>query len=354
MAFRFSNRAKETTSTTGTGSINLSGASTGFRSFVDAIGNGNTCAYLINDGAGNWECGVGTVTDGDPDTLSRDTVLENSLGTTAKINFGAGTKDVFCTFPAELVHAAGIGMSVRGMKLSNNGTDGDHDVDIAAGACVDRDGHWPIINNSSQTIAIDGAGLSTGTVAANTVYGVWAWAKKADPHDCVFRFDPVHDSQGSPTAPSGYETKRLIGFVVTDASANIIAFAQQGDYFRFTGATIQDVSDNTITSQTFEVGTLSVPANCLAHIYGSATNTSSTDTAGSLWVKRNGAGEAASFGEDFMHFEAGGITFDGLARDGFVMVDGSRQIQYAAREASGTLIAQIRTLGCDMLTRSNP
>jgi hypothetical protein len=48
----------------------------------------------------NWEVGVGTVTAGTPNTLSRTTVYSNSAGTTALINFAAGTKTVFCDVPA--------------------------------------------------------------------------------------------------------------------------------------------------------------------------------------------------------------------------------------------------------------
>ena len=60
----------------------------------------NTTYYAINaQGTSNWEVGIGTVTDATPDTLARTTVLNNSLGTTAKINF-SGTLDVFCTMPA--------------------------------------------------------------------------------------------------------------------------------------------------------------------------------------------------------------------------------------------------------------
>ena len=100
MALVLNDRVKETSTTTGTGTLNLAGAVTGFVTFVSGIGNSNTTYYAINaQGTSNWEVGIGTVTDSTPDTLARDTVLSNSLGTTAKINF-SGTLDVFCTMPA--------------------------------------------------------------------------------------------------------------------------------------------------------------------------------------------------------------------------------------------------------------
>ncbi len=93
-------RIKETSTTSGTGTLTLAGASAGFRSFAD-IGNGNTTYYAIVDStAGTWEVGIGTYTSSGT-TLSRDTVLSNSSGTTSKINFAANSKDVFVTYPSD-------------------------------------------------------------------------------------------------------------------------------------------------------------------------------------------------------------------------------------------------------------
>ena len=100
MALVLNDRVKETSTTTGTGTLNLAGAETGFVTFVAGIATGNTTYYTIhNQGTAEWEVGIGTVTDATPDTLARDTVLSNSLGNTSKINF-SGTLDVFCTMPA--------------------------------------------------------------------------------------------------------------------------------------------------------------------------------------------------------------------------------------------------------------
>ena len=90
-------RVQETTTTTGTGTVTLDGAVSGFQSF-SAIGNGNTCYYAIVGGT-EWEVGLGTYTSSGT-TLSRDTILESSNGGTA-VNFSAGTKNVFVTYPAE-------------------------------------------------------------------------------------------------------------------------------------------------------------------------------------------------------------------------------------------------------------
>ena len=90
-------RVQETTNTTGTGTITLAGAVSGFQSF-SVIGNANTTYYAIVGGT-EWEVGLGTYTSSGT-TLSRDTVLESSNGGT-RVNFSAGTKNVFVTYPAE-------------------------------------------------------------------------------------------------------------------------------------------------------------------------------------------------------------------------------------------------------------
>ena len=100
MAFVINDRVKETSTTTGTGTLNLAGAQTGFETFVAGIGNTNTTYYAIfNQGTAEFEVGIGTVTDATPDTLSRSTIISSSNGDAA-VNFTGGTKDVFCTLPA--------------------------------------------------------------------------------------------------------------------------------------------------------------------------------------------------------------------------------------------------------------
>ena len=99
MALVLKDRVKETSVTTGTGTITLAGASSGYQAF-SVIGNGNTTYYTITDPAtGDWEVGIGTYTSSGT-TLSRTTVLDSSNSGNL-VNFAAGTKDVFCVYPAE-------------------------------------------------------------------------------------------------------------------------------------------------------------------------------------------------------------------------------------------------------------
>jgi hypothetical protein len=98
MALVVKDRVKETSVTSGTGTLTLAGAATGFQTFSTAIGNTNTTYYAIVDStAGTWEVGIGTVAAG---TLARTTVIASS-NSNAAVNFAANSKDVFCTYPAD-------------------------------------------------------------------------------------------------------------------------------------------------------------------------------------------------------------------------------------------------------------
>ena len=98
MAFVIADRVKERTTTTGTGTVTLTGAATGFQSF-SAIGNANTTYYAIVSQTGTeWEVGLGTYTSSGT-TLARTTVIASSNAGSA-VNFSAGTKDVFVTYPS--------------------------------------------------------------------------------------------------------------------------------------------------------------------------------------------------------------------------------------------------------------
>jgi hypothetical protein len=95
MALIVKDRVQETSTTTGTGTFTLAGATSGFQTFSSAIGNGNTTYYAIVGGT-EWEVGLGTVGAG---TLARTTLIASSTG--SFVSFSAGDKNVFVTYPAD-------------------------------------------------------------------------------------------------------------------------------------------------------------------------------------------------------------------------------------------------------------
>ena len=100
MSLALADRVRQTTTSTGTGTITLDGSVEGYQSF-EVIGNNNTTYYTISGGA-QWEVGIGTYYGG---TLARTTVISSSTG--SKLDLATGTKDVFVTLPSSVAVTSG-------------------------------------------------------------------------------------------------------------------------------------------------------------------------------------------------------------------------------------------------------
>lgn len=133
MAVLFSERVRETSTTTGTGDFTLAGAVGGFTSFNSAFGtgSGNTFSYVIFDPATNgFE--IGTTYLSAATTLVRNgsqTVIKSS-NSNNPVNFGAGTKQVFATPHGKDLRAARF----ETISLYPTTPDGN----LAAGTDLDR------------------------------------------------------------------------------------------------------------------------------------------------------------------------------------------------------------------------
>jgi len=147
MALVIADRVKETSTSTGTGTINLAGAVSGFQTFVAGVGSTNVTYYTILDGNGTaWEIGYGTVTDASPDTLSR-TVLKSSNSDNL-LDLSAGTHTVFATYPAsKSVHLD------TGGALSHSVTNSDLSGSIDLTSKVT--GTLPVANGGTGATSLD-------------------------------------------------------------------------------------------------------------------------------------------------------------------------------------------------------
>ena len=117
MALVLRDRVKETTNSTGTGTYTLAGAVTGFETFA-SVGNSNTTYYGCSDGT-DFEVGIGTYTSSGT-TLARTAILQSSNSDNA-VNWGTGTKTIFCTLPAEkmsFLDASGNVVAANGSALT--------------------------------------------------------------------------------------------------------------------------------------------------------------------------------------------------------------------------------------------
>ena len=173
MALKIADRVRETTTTTGTGTINLGGAVTNFETFAANLSNSDTTYYAIVDNTnGDFEVGLGTFSTGSPNTLARTTPISSSNSNSA-VNFGSGTKDVFITTPASkmaFLNASGSLISSGGtslMEVANDTTPqlgGDLDVN-SNGIVSTSNGNIALTPNGTGVVRIDGnVDIQSGTI----------------------------------------------------------------------------------------------------------------------------------------------------------------------------------------------
>lgn len=171
MALVIKDRIKETSTTSGTGTLTLDGASTGFASFSE-IGSSNTTYYVITNST-DWEVGIGTVGTG---TLSRDTILASSNAGSA-VSWTSAIKDVFCTYPAEkaVYEQSGGLVEVPSLNINSSTTvDGVLDEDTLVSDSATKLATQQSIKSYVDTefsglgtAAYEDTGTTSGTVPLN-------------------------------------------------------------------------------------------------------------------------------------------------------------------------------------------
>lgn len=107
MAFKLFDRVKETSTSTGTGDLNLAGAVSQFQAFSARYSNTDTFYYCIQDQSGTqWETGKGTYNSG-ANSITRTTVQE-STNSNAAVNFTSAALYIFVIFPAAEMGVPGL------------------------------------------------------------------------------------------------------------------------------------------------------------------------------------------------------------------------------------------------------
>jgi len=262
MALILKDRVQETTTTTGTGTLTLGGAVTGYQSF-SAIGNANTTYYAIYaSGGSEWEVGIGTYT-ASGTTLSRDTVLSSS-NSGSLVSFSAGTKNVWCDYPAGRAGYIDTNSTLNAPVLATSGYTSTTPVlsfngsntDLALGATVSGSYLQTIMQNKSGT-----AGASTNYVLSNdlgtdsTYYGEFGMNSSVfssgTPADFFSLNNGIYYSghDGDITVGSGNGKKTFLAWGTAGQSAHVInATGSIGLNTNITGTTNFGTSGQVLTS----------------------------------------------------------------------------------------------------------
>ena len=254
MAFVIADRVRETTTTTGTGTINLLGAVTNFETFTANLSNSDTTYYAIVDNTNNdFEVGLGTFTSSGT-TLARTTIIASSNSNSA-VNFGTGTKDVFITIPAsKLVVEDGsnnvsIGGTVTATAFSGSGAgltgvDVVNDTSPQLGGNLDLNGN-DIVTTSNADLELAPNGTGHVTIKGNDNQGAIQFNCENNSHGQIVNAAPHSESASNTlTLPSTGGNARL----VSTSSTATLTNKTFGDNVSFSDNNITNVGDIAVDS----------------------------------------------------------------------------------------------------------
>ena len=170
MALVLSDRVKETTTTTGTGTYSLGGAVTGFETFTTNLSNSDTTYYCCTDGA-DFEVGLGTFTSSGT-TLARTTVISSSNSNNA-VSWSSGTRTLFCTLPAtKTIVLDASGNASIGGTVTATGTSVFTNLDISGDVDIDGtlEADAVTVNGTALNTVIAGVTVTNATNAVNSTH----------------------------------------------------------------------------------------------------------------------------------------------------------------------------------------
>jgi len=279
MAFVIADRVRETTTTTGTGTISLLGAVTNFETFTANLSNSDTTYYAIVDNTNSdFEVGLGTFTSSGT-TLARTTIIASSNSNSA-VDFGSGTKDVFITVPAsKLVVEDGsnnvsIGGTVTATAFSGSGAsltgvDVVNDTSPQLGGNLDMNGN-DIVTTSNADLELAPNGTGKVVVKGNTNQGAIKLNCEANSHGQTIIAAPHSESANNTlTLPSTGGDARLVSATSTATLTNKT----------LTSPVIETITGSTITLDsagdiTLDAGGADVTLKDDGTTFGSLTNSS--------------------------------------------------------------------------------
>jgi hypothetical protein len=248
----------ESSTTTGTGTLNLAGAVTNYARFVSQITSGSSVNYHITASDGTLETGVGVFTDAGTDTLTR-VAYWSTDGSGAELTLPAGTHTV-CLGPTTQMYAGMKGFqlytddagAVGGVLPfwhdSASSANGDIAADIQAwggaddekigsirmevddGATTTEDTQWQFVLRSAgadltaMALAADGTGAFAGLKITDINFGTNAFpallVRNADDGSSPVFFSMFVDS----ASPAGGDLLPFFQFRGRNSAAEDISY----------------------------------------------------------------------------------------------------------------------------------
>lgn len=234
---------------------------------------------------------------------------------------------------------------LAGLGTSNNATPNTK-IDVAAGVCADGTNALMLALAATTTLdctTVGANGLDTGSLTSTTWYHLFVIGKADGSAFAVL----ASTSLSSPTFPSGYTLKRRIASFLTDGSAHILAYIQDGDYFRWKATPAVTTDTNPGTSAVLKAVTVPPGVTVLASLNvaqtfatsGSAGFAQFSDPAATDEAPSATAAPLANMGavnNGAANLNEGGLT---------IRTNTSQQVRYRVSASGASDTIRIATLG---------
>jgi hypothetical protein len=255
MALIVADRVKEVTTTTGTGTYTLGGAVDGFQVFSAVTVDTDTVYYAITDDT-DWEVGIGTI-GGTQTTLARTTILSSSNSGSA-VNWGAGTKNIFLTYPAEKAvyeDASGnvdvpnnltVGGTVDGVDIQTLNTTANAALPKAGGTMTGN-----LVLNADPTASLQAATKQyVDTIAAAGIH-YHTPARVEAPANLPSTYDNGTSGVGATLTNSGTQVAIVIDGVALSSADRVLIYQQTDPAHNgvYTVTTVGSVSTNWVLTR---------------------------------------------------------------------------------------------------------